>query len=120
MKFQKHNPTFTKEWRRQLRANATPAEKELWSWLRDRRFHGYRWHRQYGVWKYVLDFYCHIAKLAIELDGSIHDLLDKKTHDFDKDAYLQSVGIRVLHFSNEQIFNDRQNVEKTILNALTA
>src|SRR3546814_559520 len=54
---------------RNLRRNATDAEHLVWSYVRSRRLHGQRFRRQQAMGPYVLDFYCHDLKLAIELDG---------------------------------------------------
>jgi very-short-patch-repair endonuclease len=54
---------------RELRRNQTDAEQLLWGLLRDRRFAGKKFRRQHPVGRYILDFYCHELKLAIELDG---------------------------------------------------
>src|SRR5205807_3851435 len=58
---------------RTMRHEPTKAERKLWRWLRDRRFGDHKFRRQYPVGRYVLDFYCHDLKLAIELDGSPHE-----------------------------------------------
>ncbi|WP_143525188.1 endonuclease domain-containing protein, partial [Labilibacter marinus] len=55
--------------RKQLRNNSTPAECELWNYLKGKKVCRLKFRRQYSVGKYVLDFYCPELKLAIELDG---------------------------------------------------
>ena len=59
-----------KTFARQLRSEQTEVEQQLWRALRNRRLQGVKFRRQHPVPPYVLDFYCHAAKLAIELDGS--------------------------------------------------
>ncbi|MCL5994855.1 MAG: endonuclease domain-containing protein, partial [Chloroflexi bacterium] len=66
---------------RALRQQQTDAEKHLWRLLRDRQFHGAKFRRQHPIGNYILDFYCHEAKLAIELDGSQHAEPDQAAHD---------------------------------------
>lgn len=64
----KPNPMVT----RMLRKKATNAERLLWSLLRNRQCGGFKFRRQYQVGIYVLDFYCHEARLGVELDGGQH------------------------------------------------
>jgi very-short-patch-repair endonuclease len=58
---------------KEMRRAPTRSENRLWSWLRDRRFDGYKFRRQYPIGRYVLDFYCAELKLAIEVDGRHHE-----------------------------------------------
>ncbi len=59
-----------RQFARALRKQATKAEDILWAQLRASRFHGAKFRRQAPFDRYVADFYCHAAKLVIELDGS--------------------------------------------------
>src|SRR5476651_1988516 len=104
-------PTIT-ELCRELRQRETPAEKLLWNNLRNRKLFEHKFLRQYpiqatssfgGVAYYIPDFYCHKAKLVIEADGPIHLL--KKEYDKNRDEVLQSLGLRILRFKNDQILN---------------
>src|SRR5712692_11728031 len=58
---------------RAMRKMPTRAEGRMRSWLRDRRFLGYKFRRQHPIGNYILDFYCAELQLAIELDGSHHE-----------------------------------------------
>jgi very-short-patch-repair endonuclease len=62
---------------RELRCNATDAEHLMWQLLRNRQLDGWKFRRQHPVGKYILDFYCHEAHLAVELDGSQHAELEQ-------------------------------------------
>ena len=53
----------------------------MWRWLRDRRFSGYKFRRQYPLGNYYLDFFCEEAELNIELDGGQHGFPDQQKHD---------------------------------------
>ena len=86
-----------------LRINATPEERLLWSHLRNRRFAGTRWLWQYPVAGYILDFYCAAAKLVVELDGSQHQLPDSVEYDIARTQYLSAKGLRVLRFGNVDV-----------------
>ena len=59
--------------RRDLRNHATAAERALWQMLKGRQLHGRKFRRQRSVGAYVLDFYCPSERLAVEVDGSVHD-----------------------------------------------
>ncbi len=89
---------------RELRQKQTPAEELFWELVRDRRFLGLKFRRQHQLGDYILDFYCTEQKLAIELDGPIHATLQKKDHK--RDAYLASMGIRVLRIPNRALLDD--------------
>lgn len=56
-----------------LRARMTDAEKKLWDRLSNKQLEGYRSKRQHPIANYIADFYCHQAKLIIEVDGKIHE-----------------------------------------------
>lgn len=90
------------EKRRELRQNETLAEKHIWSQLRNRNFHGLKFKRQYSISKYIVDFYCAEHKIAIEVDGSIHDLAENKEYDKDRQQQLEKYGIRFIRITNEE------------------
>lgn len=85
---------------REMRKKPTPAERQLWYHLRERRL-GYKFHRQSQVAGYIVDFYCPSLRLAIEVDGSVHDLLIVQAKDAEKERVLEERGIRVLRILNE-------------------
>lgn len=66
------NKTSEKNKRRQLRNNATEAEKRLWQHLKGRQLDGFKFRRQHSIDSYVVDFYCPQVKLAVEIDGESH------------------------------------------------
>ena len=66
-----YNNSDHKEKRKLLRENQTDAERRLWQFLRNKQL-GFIFRRQYGAGRYVLDFYCSKARLAIEVDGGGH------------------------------------------------
>ncbi len=89
--------------RQDLRLKSTLAEKILWERLRNSKT-GYKFFRQYSIDAFVIDFYCPAQKLAIEIEGSIHN--DPKVINYDKFRYryLEAFGIKFLKFSNQQIY----------------
>ena len=89
---------------RELRANMTEAEKKMWTALSNKKMKGFRFKSQHPIRYYIVDFYCHQVKLVIEIDGTIH--ADPAQADYDKGRTydLESLGITVIRFSNEQVF----------------
>jgi len=100
------NRTSEKARRRQLRKDQTYAEKIIWMYLRNRKMLGYKFRRQYSVDRYVIDFYCPELKLAIESDGSVHDLPEQKIYDSERQEYLENFGINFLRIKNEELFGN--------------
>ncbi len=104
---------------RKLRKEQTDAERLMWSLLCDRRLTGFKFRRQHLIEPYVLDFYCHEARLAIELDGGQHNQLDEQARDAKRDAFLEQQGIRVLRFWNSDVLQNTEGVLQAIHDALT-
>jgi very-short-patch-repair endonuclease len=103
----------------ELRKNMTDAEKALWPALRKKQIQGKRFRRQHPVSKYIVDFYCHQSKLAIEVDGGIHNKTEQKEHDTGRSYELQQLGIKVIRFTNDQIFQNLNEVIKEIEKHIT-
>jgi very-short-patch-repair endonuclease len=100
-----HNRHPQKGRRQKLRANLTPAEARLWTYLKSNQLDGRKFRRQHGIGTYILDFYCPSERLAVELDGESHAGPIAAKHDAERTAYLNSLNIRVLRFENEVVFN---------------
>ncbi|WP_152555097.1 HsdR family type I site-specific deoxyribonuclease [Desulfonatronum thiodismutans] len=90
---------------RELRQLQTPAEEILWVFLRSKQLFGYKFRRQHQIGDYIVDFYCHAAKLIIEVDGSIHDVPEKQTKDKKKQAYLKGLGYKIIRIPNASILD---------------
>jgi len=86
---------------RSLRNNGTKAEAVLWRYLKQKNGYGYQFHRQKVIGKYIVDFYCPAIGLVIEVDGNSHDA--KYEYDSERDKYLQSLGLCVLHIDNTDV-----------------
>lgn len=84
-----------------LRKNQTRAERKLWYDYLSR--YPIRFRRQYVIGQYIVDFYCHGAKLVVELDGSQHGMPDGMREGAVRTAYLESQGLSVLRFSNSDV-----------------
>jgi len=98
---------------KKLRNNVTPTEMILWGRLKQ-YFPDIKFRRQHPVSIYVVDFYCHSEKLVIELDGSIHDNKEIKEKDEIRQKGLESLGIKVIRFTTEEIMNNLESVLKRI------
>lgn len=118
MKFIRNDPAL-KCRRQELRRNQTEAEKAFWSRVRDRRFCGIRFVRQYSTGPYILDFYCPKLKLAIELDGGQHAHDDNQEYDAARSAYLKSQGIDVMRFWNHEVLQNTDSVLAMIAQKIT-
>lgn len=91
---------------RSLRGKQTDAENFIWMFLRDRRMAGFKFRRQHPIERYILDFYCHEAKLAIELDGGGHNEEVSKEFDRLRSSELENAGIHVVRFWNNEVLKD--------------
>jgi very-short-patch-repair endonuclease len=98
-KIHKYNPHL-KALARQLRKNSTLAEVLLWMNIKGRVL-GFEFHRQVPIDEYIIDFYCHELHLAIEVDGYTHDY--NYENDELRQNRLESLGIRVVRFSDEDV-----------------
>ncbi|MDO4980189.1 MAG: endonuclease domain-containing protein [Prevotellaceae bacterium] len=108
------NQPYNKEYRRLLRHDMTPSEKMLWKHISDKQLDGWRFRRQHGFGPYVLDFYCPVLKLCIEVDGEIHQRTDVVEKDKERTSFLESNGIKVIRFTNDEIENDISDVLERI------
>lgn len=107
---QLYNNSQTKNRRRELRRNQTEVEKRLWQVLRNKQFEGLKFFRQYSVGSYILDFYCPVMKLAIELDGGQHAENINLLYDKKRSEFLSERRIKVLRFWNNEVIENIEGV----------
>ena len=112
------NKTEFKKRRQDLRNNPTKAETLLWNILKGKRLGGYKFRRQFGVEKYIIDFYCAQKKLAVEADGEVHDFEYSRRHDKKRDECIFKYGIKILRFRNEEVERNIEEVAEKILKRL--
>jgi very-short-patch-repair endonuclease len=98
-----------------MRANPTPAERRLWTMLRNRRIPAAKFRRQHVVDPHIVDFACLERSLIIEADGSQHA---ESMYDRRRDAFLRDRGFRVLRFWNNDVLENPGGVFEMILAAL--
>lgn len=108
----------TKAQAAELRKNMTDAEKVLWQKLRNNQMFGLKFRRQHPVDIFILDFYCHERKLAIEVDGKIHNQQEQQEWDENRTYELNEFGIKVLRFTNEDVIDQTKKVIDSIRNYL--
>ena len=100
----------------QLRREATPAERRLWQSLNKSQLGGFKFSRQMPIGPFICDFLCRSENLAIELDGESHDT--SQDADAARDRYIATQGIRILRFTNADVFDNLEGVLITIEQAL--
>jgi len=110
----KHNAPELKPRRRELRRSLTPAEALLWHHLQRSKLQGRRFRRQHSVGPYVLDFYCPSERLAIALDGAVHDQELANRRDVLRTTYLAATGVRVIRIENEAVVRNPEGVLASI------
>lgn len=100
-----HVTEYKLERARELRRDMTPAEKILWEELRRDKL-GAHFRRQQVIEGFIVDFYCHSANLVIEVDGGIHNEPDQKEYDIERENVLKEMGLKIIHFWNEEVFKN--------------
>jgi len=88
---------------RDLRKVQTKAETKLWQALRNGKVCDLKFRRQHAFDNYILDFYCHKIKLAIEVDGAVHNDPEVAAYDIVRTKNLNDNGITVLRFTNDEV-----------------
>lgn len=102
----------------QLRKHQTEPERILWEELKNKKLNGFKFRRQHPVSRFVVDFYCHNAKLVIELDGDVHKKPEVKENDLNRQMELEEFGLKVIRFSNNEVLMDKEKVLDTICKAI--
>jgi len=87
---------------KELRSKPTHAENVFWQLLKE-HFPSYKFRRQHPISIYIADFYCHKLKLVIEIDGSVHSLSEVRHNDEKRQFDLESLGICIIRFTNDQV-----------------
>lgn len=110
-----YNNQIQKDRRRELRKNQTEAENILWQKIRGRKMNNLKFHRQYSVGPYILDFFCPQIRLNIELDGEQHK--DAREYDRERELFLKDKDITIIRFWNSEVLDKIENVCKIINNS---
>jgi len=107
-----YNRKDQNEKRKALRNAMSNAEIILWNRLKGRQIKNMKFRRQFGVGRYVIDFYCPEIKLAIEVDGNTHDSPDEIEYDQTRQSEIENYKIVFLRIKNEEIF---KSIDEVIL-----
>jgi very-short-patch-repair endonuclease len=100
---------------REMRREPTEPERRLWQKVRRKQLDGYKFRRQHPIGRFILDFYCHEARLVVELDGESHAFQEE--YDAARTEWLEAQGLRVLRFPNQVVMKNMEGVLETILMA---
>jgi very-short-patch-repair endonuclease len=112
-----HNVKPLSNRRRELRQTLTAAEATLWRHLKKSQL-GCKFRRQHSVGPYVLDFYCPERRLAIELDGDVHQWDGRSALDLIRTRYLEEFNIYVMRIENRWVFENTDVVLAAIKHQL--
>ena len=108
--------TETMNTARMLRENMTSAEKLLWVKIKGKQILGLRFRRQHPISIFIVDFYCHEARLVVEVDGKIHN--QQLEYDDGRTAEMEKFYIEVIRFKNYEIEHDIDEVINKITERL--
>ena len=97
-----------------LRENMTEAERLLWEKLKDRNLFRRKFRRQHPIDIFIVDFYCHQIRLVIEIDGGYHLNSEQKEYDIGRCGELKNWGLKIVRFTNKEIFTNIDLVVKKI------
>jgi very-short-patch-repair endonuclease len=100
---------------REMRREPTEPERRLWQKVRRKQLDGYKFRRQHPIGRFILDFYCHEARLVVELDGESHAFQEE--YDAARTEWLKAQGLRVLRFPNQVVMKNMEGVLAAILMA---
>ena len=102
---------------RELRRSASPAERLLWSKLSRGQVDEFKFTKQFQIGAYYADLVCRSAFLVIEVDGASHDV--RQEYDASRDAFMTSLGYRILRFTNDDVLYNLDGVVATISETLS-
>jgi len=96
-----------------IRGELSPPERLMWSAMRGKKISGLHFRKQSPIGVYIADFYCHQARLVVEVGGREHQG-DRKLHDTSRDRWMEDRGIQVLRVRAVDVFENLEGVVRTI------
>lgn len=96
--------------RKELRNNLTYAEVFFWQQVKDKQLDGRKFRRQTSIGPFIVDFYCPEEKLVVELDGEVHFNEEAIEYDKKRTEFLESVGLKVIRFENNEVLKNTEYV----------
>jgi very-short-patch-repair endonuclease len=109
-----HYERHLRAYSRSLRKDMTDAEMKLWSRIRGKQLRGVQFYRQKPLGGFIVDFFCPKAKLIIELDGGQHYSAAGLAKDETRDGFFKKAGLKVLRFSDREVFERLEAVLEKI------
>ncbi|MBI4667026.1 MAG: endonuclease domain-containing protein [Nitrospinae bacterium] len=109
-----YNKREQKDYRVSLRKDSPKAERILWSRLKGKQVSGFKFRRQFGIDKYIVDFYCAELKLVIEVDGDTHFMGDGKEKDKARQHKIESYGMTFFRVTNNDVYKNLDGVLMTL------
>lgn len=103
-----------------LRLEMTEAEKLLWERLNLVPFRKYKFRRQHPLQLFILDFYSHPLRMAVEVDGEYHCSNERKKLDLQRTEALEFQGLQVIRFKNEEVVQNMEDVLHKLLKEIRA
>jgi very-short-patch-repair endonuclease len=92
-----------------LRKNMTEPEKRFWQAVRNKQL-GFKFRRQQGIGRYIVDFYCAELELVVEIDGDSHFDREALTYDKERAEYLTRLGLKIMRFTNYEVMRNLEAV----------
>ena len=92
----------------------TSAEAMLWSIIKSKQL-GVKFRRQHSIGNYIVDFYSSEIQLVIEMDGGVHQDIIHQSNDEVRDNYLKDLGIKIIRFNNDEIYEDEERVKEELI-----
>lgn len=97
-----------KAFAKENRENMTQAERMLWYMIQGNAL-GQKFKRQYIIGDCIVDFFCPLKKLIIEVDGGYHAEPKQIEDDALRQQWLEEQGFRVIRFTNKEVIFDMEN-----------
>ena len=98
----------------------TPAEQLLWTKLRSKQCHSFKFRRQHAIGSFIADFFCPEQLLVLEIDGDVHAEQTKITKDRQRERHLRSLGLQVVRYTNYEVLNNLNGVLEHLLAVLSS
>ncbi|MEC4672670.1 MAG: DNA-3-methyladenine glycosylase [Nitrospirota bacterium] len=104
---------------RHLRSAMTPAESRLWSHLRSKQFHAFKFRRQHGIGPFIVEFFCPQQRLVVEVDGDVHAEPINLKREAEREEYLRSLGLLIVRYTNDEVLNNLEGVIENLLGIIS-
>lgn len=114
-----YNPKLIK-YARENRKKKELYEEIVWQYLRNRKFQGIKFRRQYPILNYIADFCSIEKKLVIELDGSQHLREKDQKYDYKRTKDLEKLGFKIIRIPNYEVLKHKSDFERYLSSILTS